>query len=80
MVFLKNGFGKKCILEAIYYLALTRSFKSSFDKNVINYEKEYFHIHGNILNESNKLIKIFLSYEKNGKKQLQFKKRKIKNL
>ena len=34
-----NGHGKTSILESIYYLALTRSFRSSNDKNVIMYKK-----------------------------------------
>ena len=49
-----NGQGKTSILESIYYLALTRSFRSAHDKNVTKYEKEYFNINGKIIIDDKK--------------------------
>lgn len=72
-----NGQGKTSIIEAIYYLALTRSFRSLKDTNVINHEYTYFNIDGKIIFDKNKIKKIFLSHEKNGKKQLFVNDKKV---
>jgi DNA replication and repair protein RecF len=39
-----NGQGKTSILESIYYLALTKSFRTSNDNHVITYTKDNFNI------------------------------------
>ncbi len=72
-----NGQGKTSIIEAIYYLALTRSFRSLKDTNVIKYENNFFNVDGKILFDNNKGTKIFLSYEKKGKKQLFVNDKKV---
>ena len=36
-----NGAGKTNILESIYVLAITKSFRTSNDKNLINFEKKF---------------------------------------
>ena len=41
-----NGAGKTSVLEAIYYLALLRSFRTSQDKNLVQKGKEMFRIEG----------------------------------
>jgi DNA replication and repair protein RecF len=40
-----NGQGKTSILESVYYLALTKSFRTSNDNHVISYNKDYFNIY-----------------------------------
>jgi DNA replication and repair protein RecF len=40
----KNGQGKTSILESIYYLALTKSFRTANDNHVISHEKKHFNI------------------------------------
>jgi len=72
-----NGQGKTSILESIYYLSLTRSFKSSADKNVIKYDSDYFNIKGKILFNDVKLENINLSYSEAHKKQIYIKKNKV---
>ena len=72
-----NGQGKTSILESIYYLALTRSFRSINDKNVIMFNNDYFSINGDILFEKNKHMNAILSYSTNEKKQLYLNKKKI---
>jgi len=72
-----NGQGKTSILESIYYLSLTKSFKSSLDKNVIKYDNNYFSIHGNFQIDKEKVEKILLSYSEADKKQLFISKKKI---
>jgi DNA replication and repair protein RecF len=39
-----NGQGKTSILESIYYLALTKSFRTSNDNHVISYNNDHFNI------------------------------------
>ena len=46
-----NGEGKTSILEAIYYLTLTKSFRTSNDTHAISYQKEHFNIIGRFLTE-----------------------------
>jgi DNA replication and repair protein RecF len=58
-----NGQGKTSILESIYYLALTKSFRTSNDNHVISYNKSYFNTISNFTskNSSNKKIRLFYS-------------------
>ena len=44
----KNGSGKTSILEAIYFLSMGRSFRSSQLARIIEYEKNSFHIFAKI--------------------------------
>ena len=45
----RNGQGKTSILESIYYLALTKSFRTSNDNNVISYDKNHFDITSSVI-------------------------------
>ena len=72
-----NGHGKTSILESIYYLALTRSFRSSNDKNVIMYNQDFFSIKGKTIIENNKHLWTILSFSTSEKKQLYLNKKKI---
>jgi len=45
----RNGQGKTSILESIYYLALTKSFRTSNDNNVISYDKNHFNIISSVI-------------------------------
>ena len=58
-----NGQGKTSILESIYYLALTKSFRTSNDNHVISYNEEYFNIKSNFFSEepSKKDIRLYYS-------------------
>lgn len=56
----KNAQGKTSILEAIYYLSLLTSYRTSQDSELINYNEQEFQIYGlyqNIFRENN--IKVF---------------------
>ncbi len=48
VLFGKNGQGKTNILESIYYLALTKSFRTSSDQNLILNKENYFRIQANL--------------------------------
>ena len=61
----RNGQGKTSILESIHYLALTKSFKTTVDRNTINYEKSFFNIRGHILsvNSQHTDVRVFYSLQ-----------------
>ena len=48
-----NGSGKTNILDAIYYLSLTKSYFNSSDSTSINFDSEYFTIKGSFIKENN---------------------------
>ena len=47
-----NGSGKTNILDAIYYLSLTKSYFNSSDSTSINFNSEYFTIKGSFIREN----------------------------
>lgn len=61
----RNGQGKTSILESIHYLALTKSFRTTVDKNVIKYDESYFNIRGHILsvNSQHTDVRVFFSHQ-----------------
>jgi DNA replication and repair protein RecF len=62
VIYGENAQGKTSVLEAIYYLALTRSFRANNEKIVLKYDQEYFDIDGEF--ESNEIsfhIRIYYS-------------------
>ena len=58
-----NGCGKTSILESIYYLAITKSFRASQDNNAINYNSDFFDISGLINTDAqqNKTTRVYFS-------------------
>ena len=50
----KNGSGKTNIVEAIYILALTKSFRTLNDKNLIKKNEDFFKLEGSFYNEKTK--------------------------
>jgi len=58
-----NGQGKTSILESIYYLALTKSFRTSNDNHVISYNQKHFNIKSDFVSKDTekKIIRIFHS-------------------
>ena len=61
----KNGSGKTNIVEAIYFLALTKSFRNGNDSNVIQHSKEVCKIEANIM--ENSLINYKIIVKNSGK-------------
>ncbi|MFT6867168.1 MAG: DNA replication and repair protein RecF [Cyclobacteriaceae bacterium] len=64
----KNGMGKTNLLDAIYYLSMTRSALSNTDQQNITYSQPYFSINGNFKHEG-KVLGVNSYFEK-GKKKL----------
>lgn len=63
----KNAQGKTNILESIYFLALTKTFRDSYDENLINFNSTSYKINGKIKQEN--LINNFsIQYYKDKKK------------
>ena len=64
-----NGSGKTNLLDAIYYLAFTKSYFNAIDSQNINYEKNFFVIEGDYIRE-NKSEHIYCGIKKGRKKIL----------
>lgn len=71
-----NAQGKTNIIEAIYYLAITKSFLINNDKSVIKNNSNFSKIEANILNKSKK-IKLGISLG-NDLKKIEINKKEIK--
>ncbi len=75
----KNGVGKTNILEAIYFSAFAKSFKTAKDKEMINYNSDLLRCI--ILFEKNKRQQsIEIAFLANGKKQIKINKVSISNM
>ena len=66
LIYGKNGLGKTNLVEAIYVLSLTKSFRGSNDKILINNNKNLTKITGNIEDNINHSYQLIISNE--GKK------------
>jgi len=66
IIYGKNGMGKTNLVEAVYVLALTKSFRTNNDKLLISKEEELFKIEGTIIDTTENNYKITLNEE--GKK------------
>ncbi len=51
----KNGVGKTSLLEAIYFLSFTKSFKAPLDSDMVKHNKDYFQISSLWDNEKHKI-------------------------
>ncbi|MFR9650150.1 MAG: DNA replication and repair protein RecF [Rikenellaceae bacterium] len=59
-----NGAGKSNMIDAIHYLALTKSMSNSIDSQNINHGKEFFLLDGVFSNDSDKRENIVCSYSR----------------
>lgn len=72
-----NGQGKTSILESIYYLALTKSFRTSNDKNAIKYDNNFFNIKSSFISQSTKINNIRVHFSKLEGKHIFVNEKKI---
>ncbi len=72
-----NGQGKTSILESIYYFALTKSFRTTNDNNVVSKNKSHFSIASTFLSETSSDKKIRLYYSVHEGKHLFVAKKEI---
>jgi len=61
-----NGIGKTNLLEAIYYLAFGKSFRTIQDTEIIRFQQNYFRIYGCFINAGNNMT-ISAAADKNSK-------------
>lgn len=66
----ENGAGKTSILEAIYYLALTKSFRTSTDKHLILNQEKMFSVQGDFITSQGQALHVVLGYSKESGKRL----------
>ncbi|GAB4338481.1 MAG: DNA replication/repair protein RecF [Calditrichia bacterium] len=66
-----NGQGKTNFLEAIYYLALTKSFRSSRDQNLVKHQADFFRLEGNFATRSGRKYRCAVAYSADQGKRLQ---------
>ena len=62
-----NGEGKTNLLDAIYYLSITKSFFNSTDRQNIRHNENYFILQGNFVRNENE-EKIYCGVQKTGEK------------
>mgnify|MGYP006277665357 CR=1 FL=1 len=65
----ENGTGKTTILEAIHCLAVTKSFKATYDKHLVRHGEEYYQLSGEFY-EGDREDTIQLNYVRNQGKKL----------
>lgn len=63
-----NGSGKTNLLDAIYYLSVTKSFFTTADNIVVNHDSIAFSITGEYVREDNTEESIHITFGKNGEK------------
>ncbi len=64
-----NGEGKTNILDAIYYLAFTKSYFNLLDNQNIKHGEEFFAVHGKFQRNDNQLDEVSCIQRRNTKKQ-----------
>ncbi len=58
----ENGQGKTSILEAIYYLTITKSFRVNSEKFALQHDKEFFNISGIFRADDGEIIRLRIYY------------------
>lgn len=64
-----NGEGKTNILDAIHYLAFTKSYFNTLDNQNIKHNQDYFAIHGKFQSDSDYIMDVSCIQKRNSKKQ-----------
>jgi DNA replication and repair protein RecF len=72
----ENGQGKTNLLESIYCLALSRSFRTSNDNHLVQINEENYEIHGELLSELSVKHSISIVYV-NKKKNVRYNQKKL---
>src|SRR5699024_9641659 len=64
----ENAQGKTNLLEAIYLLAFTKSYRTTHDRELIRWEEEFAKITGRVVKKQDRIVPLELIYHKTGKK------------
>ena len=78
IIYGENGVGKTSILEAIYFLCFTKSFKSKNDNDLVKKEHKFFQIESQWEGNSNKTLLINGNFLKGNGKKFFYNKVEIK--
>ena len=78
IIYGENGVGKTSILEAIYFLCFTKSFKSKNDNDLVKKEHKFFQIESQWEGNSNKTLLINGNFLKGSGKKFFYNKVEIK--
>lgn len=70
IIFGENGAGKTSILEAIHYLALTKSFRTTVDKHLVLNQEKMFRIQGEFRSADGQLLSTAIAYDNGNGKHL----------
>jgi DNA replication and repair protein RecF len=77
IIFGENGAGKTNILEAIYYLALTKSFRTNYDRHLVLNKSSMFRIQGEFEVTPGRVINSSIAYSPSQQKRLVVNGQKI---
>ncbi len=77
ILFGKNGQGKTNILESIYYLALTKSFRTNNDQNLILNSEDYFRIQGEFNIQQGREMVSSIAFSTQEGKRLNYNNQKV---
>ncbi|MBN2365107.1 MAG: DNA replication/repair protein RecF [Calditrichaeota bacterium] len=77
ILFGKNGQGKTNILESIYYLSLTKSFRTNTEQNLILNTEDFFRIQGQFLNEQDREMDVSIAYSPTDGKRLTYNNQRV---
>lgn len=73
----KNGQGKTSILEAIYLLAITKSFRTKADKILVQHSKDYLQVTGQFCTDYQDIFSIRVFYSSEEGKRVFLNKNKL---
>jgi len=76
----ENGSGKTNLLDAIYYLVLSKSAFNAIDQQNIKHEQEYFTIKGNFEREGEQQEEVFCGLPKGQKKVLKLNSKEYEKI
>jgi len=72
-----NGQGKTNLLESIYYLALTKSFRTNNDKNLILYKEEFFRIQAELSSAQGRTYNTTIAFSLSEGKRLIYNNQRV---
>jgi len=76
----KNAQGKSNLLEAIYLLCISRSFRANSEKEALNFNEDFFRIKGEFQSDKNNNEKVIVQYSKSEGKKVSVNRKRVYRL
>ena len=76
----ENGSGKTSVLEAIHYLAMTKSFRTNLDRGVVRHTESFCQIFGDFISESGYDYAVNFNYSKSDGKKIHINRTALRRL